>query len=95
MTAIIRVINDPEERRRTDQYPADRTSPKVTADQLTGTLVGNEESIDKLWRSCLNIDWARNAVKIPKSEEQKSGIVTCSVGLGNHCSKVGAGATTR
>ena len=39
----------------------------------TGTLVGNEESIDnygdRAW-----IDWARNAVKIPKSEEQKSSI---------------------
>src|SRR5262249_16189184 len=39
----------------------------------TGTLVGNEEQIDnfgdRMW-----IDWARNAVKLPKSEEQKSSI---------------------
>jgi hypothetical protein len=66
LTAIIRVINDLKNGGEQINIP-------LVARLRTGTLVGNEESIDnfgdRLW-----IDWARNAIKIPKSEEQKSSI---------------------
>ena len=71
MTAIIRVINDLKNGGEQINIPLiARLKGQPIA---TGTLVGNEESIDnygdRAW-----IDWARNAVKIPKSEEQKSSI---------------------
>jgi N4-gp56 family major capsid protein len=71
MTAIIRVINDLKNGGEQINIPLiARLKNQATA---TGTLVGNEESIDnygdRAW-----IDWARNAVRIPRSEEQKSSI---------------------
>jgi Protein of unknown function (DUF4043) len=71
MTAIIRVINDLKTGGEQINIPLlSRLKAQAVA---TGTLVGNEESIDnfgdRLW-----IDWALNAIKIPKSEEQKSSI---------------------
>jgi N4-gp56 family major capsid protein len=71
ITAIIRVINDLKNGGEQINIPlVSRLRAQAVA---TGTLVGNEESIDnfgdRMW-----IDWARNAVKIPKSEEQKSAI---------------------
>jgi N4-gp56 family major capsid protein len=71
MTAIIRVINDLKNGGEQINIPLiARLKNQPIA---TGTLVGNEESIDnygdRAW-----IDWARNAVKLPKSEEQKSSI---------------------
>jgi N4-gp56 family major capsid protein len=71
LTAIIRVINDLKNGGEQINIPlVARLRAQAVA---TGTLVGNEESIDnfgdRLW-----IDWARNAIKIPKSEEQKSSI---------------------
>src|SRR3984893_13078759 len=71
MTAIIRVINDLKNGGEQINIPLiARLKGQAIA---TGTLVGNEEAIDnygdRAW-----IDWARNAVKIPKSEEQKSSI---------------------
>ena len=71
LTAIIRVINDLKNGGEQINIPlVARLKAQAVA---TGTLVGNEESIDnfgdRLW-----IDWARNAIKIPKSEEQKSSI---------------------
>jgi hypothetical protein len=71
LTAIIRVINDLKNGGEQINIPlVARLRAQAIA---TGTLVGNEESIDnfgdRLW-----IDWARNAIKIPKSEEQKSSI---------------------
>src|ERR1700761_2073951 len=71
MTAIIRVINDLKNGGEQINIPLiARLKGQPIA---TGTLVGNEEAIDnygdRAW-----IDWARNAVKIPKSEEQKSSI---------------------
>jgi hypothetical protein len=71
MTAIIRVINDLKNGGEQINIPL---IARLKGQPLsTGTLVGNEEAIDnygdRAW-----IDWARNAVKIPKSEEQKSSI---------------------
>ena len=71
MTAIIRVINDLKNGGEQINIPLiARLKGQPVA---TGTLVGNEEAIDnygdRAW-----IDWARNAVKIPKSEEQKSSV---------------------
>jgi Protein of unknown function (DUF4043) len=71
LTAIIRVINDLKKGGEQINIPLiARLKGQPIA---TGTLVGNEEQIDnygdRMW-----IDWARNAVKIPKSEEQKSSI---------------------
>jgi hypothetical protein len=71
MTAIIRVINDLKKGGEQINIPL---IARLKAQPIsTGTLVGNEESIDnygdRAW-----IDWARNAVKIPISEEQKSSI---------------------
>lgn len=71
MTAIIRVINDLKNGGEQINIPlVARLKGQPIA---TGTLVGNEEAIDnygdRAW-----IDWARNAVKIPKSEEQKSSV---------------------
>jgi Protein of unknown function (DUF4043) len=71
MTAIIRVINDLKNGGEQINIPLiARLKGQPIA---TGILVGNEESIDnygdRAW-----IDWARNAVKIPRSEEQKSSI---------------------
>ena len=71
MTAIIRVVNDLKNGGEQINIPLiARLKGQPIA---VGTLVGNEESIDnygdRAW-----IDWARNAVKLPKSEEQKSSI---------------------
>jgi hypothetical protein len=71
MTAIIRVINDLKNGGEQINIPL---IARLKGQPIsTGTLVGNEEAIDnygdRAW-----IDWARNAVKIPKSEEQKSSI---------------------
>lgn len=71
LTAIIRVINDLKKGGEQINIPL---IARLKAQAIsTGTLVGNEESIDnfgdRMW-----IDWARNAVKLPKSEEQKSSI---------------------
>src|SRR5215831_16212437 len=70
-TAIIRVINDLKNGGEQINIPL---IARLKAQAIsTGTLVGNEEAIDnygaRLW-----IDWARNAVRIPRSEEQKSSI---------------------
>src|SRR6266436_4581396 len=71
MTAIIRVVNDLKNGGEQINIPLIARLKNVPV--ATGTLVGNEESIDnygdRAW-----IDWARNAIKIPKSEEQKSSI---------------------
>ena len=70
-TAIIRVINDLKNGGEQINIPLIARLKNQAIS--TGTLVGNEESIDnygaRLW-----IDWARNAVRIPRSEEQKSSI---------------------
>jgi Protein of unknown function (DUF4043) len=71
MTAIIRVINDL--RNGGEQINIPLIARLKNQPIATGTLVGNEESIDnygdRAW-----IDWARAAIKIPRSEEQKSSI---------------------
>ena len=71
LTAIIRVINDLKKGGEQINIPLIARLKNVPV--ATGTLVGNEESIDnygdRAW-----IDWARNAVRIPRSEEQKSSI---------------------
>ena len=71
LTAIIRVINDLKKGGEQVNIPliARLKNPAIS----TGTLVGNEEQIDN-YGDRLFIDWARNAVKIPVSEEQKSSI---------------------
>jgi hypothetical protein len=71
LTAIIRVINDLKKGGEQINIPLVARLKNLPI--ATGTLVGNEESIDnygdRAW-----IDWARNAVRIPRSEEQKSSI---------------------
>jgi len=71
MTAIIRVIN--ELKNGGEQINIPLIARLKGQPIATGVLVGNEEQIDnygdRAW-----IDWARNAVKIAKSEEQKSSI---------------------
>jgi hypothetical protein len=71
LTAIIRVINDLKKGGEQINIPLIARLKNVPI--ATGTLVGNEENIDnygdRAW-----IDWARNAVRIPRSEEQKSSI---------------------
>jgi hypothetical protein len=71
MTAVIRVINDLKNGGEQINIPLIARLKNLPI--ATGTLVGNEESVDnygdRAW-----IDWARNAVKIPRSEEQKSSI---------------------
>jgi hypothetical protein len=71
ITAIIRVLQDPKNGGEQLNIPL-IARLKATAIS-TGALVGNEEAIDnfgdRLW-----IDWARNAVKLTKAEEQKSSI---------------------
>jgi hypothetical protein len=71
LTAIIRVINDLKRGGEQINIPL---IARLKAQAIsTGALVGNEEAIDnfgdRMW-----IDWARNAVKITKAEEQKSSI---------------------
>jgi hypothetical protein len=71
LTAIIRVINDLKKGGEQINIPL---IARLKAQAIsTGTLVGNEEAIDnfgdRMW-----IDWARNAVRIAKAEEQKSSI---------------------
>jgi hypothetical protein len=70
-TAIIRVVNDLKNGGEQINIPLIARLKNLAIS--TGTLVGNEEAIDnygaRLW-----IDWARNAVRIPRSEEQKSSI---------------------
>src|SRR6266516_2536514 len=71
LTAIIRVINDLKKGGEQINIPL---IARLKGQPIsTGTLVGNEESIDnygdRAW-----IDWARNAVKVPITEEQKSSI---------------------
>ncbi len=71
LTAIIRVINDLKNGGEQLNIPlVARLKQQAIA---TGTLVGNEEQMDnfgdRMW-----IDWARNAVVVPRSEEQKSSI---------------------
>jgi len=71
LTAIIRVINDLKKGGEQINIPL---VARLKAQAIsTGALVGNEEAIDnfgdRMW-----IDWARNAVKIAKAEEQKSSI---------------------
>ena len=70
-TAIIRVVNDLKNGGEQINIPLIARLKNQAIS--TGTLVGNEESIDnygaRLW-----IDWARNAIRIPRSEEQKSSI---------------------
>ena len=71
LTAIIRVVNDLK--KGGEQLNIPLIARLKGQAYSTGTLVGNEESIDnfgdRMW-----IDWARNAVVIQKSEEQKSSI---------------------
>jgi Protein of unknown function (DUF4043) len=70
-TAIIRVINDLK--KGGEQINIPLIARLKNQGVSTGTLVGNEEAIDnfgdRMW-----IDWARNAVKITRAEEQKSSI---------------------
>jgi hypothetical protein len=71
MTAIIRVINDLKDGGEQINVPlVARLQNNAIA---TGVLVGNEEAIDNYGQRGF-IDWARNAVKISKSERQKSSI---------------------
>ncbi len=71
LTAIIRVINDLK--KGGEQINIPLIARLKNQPIATGTLVGNEESIDnygdRAW-----LDWARNAVVVPRSEEQKSSI---------------------
>jgi hypothetical protein len=71
MTAIIRVINDLK--KGGEQINIPLIARLKNQPVATGTLVGNEESIDnygdRAW-----LDWARNAIVVPRSEEQKSSI---------------------
>jgi Protein of unknown function (DUF4043) len=71
LTAIIRVVNDLK--RGGEQLNIPLVARLKAQAISTGALVGNEEAIDnfgdRMW-----IDWARNAVKIAKAEEQKSSI---------------------
>ncbi len=71
MTAIIRVVN--ELKKGGEQLNIPLIARLKNQPIATGTLVGNEESIDnygdRAW-----IDWARNAIVVPRSEEQKSSI---------------------
>jgi hypothetical protein len=71
LTAIIRVINDLK--KGGEQINISLVARLKNQPVSTGTLVGNEESIDNYGDRCW-IDWARNAVRIPRSEEQKSSI---------------------
>jgi hypothetical protein len=71
LTAVIRVINDLKKGGEQINIPLiARLKDQAIS---TGPLVGNEEAIDnfgdRMW-----IDWARNAVIIQKSEEQRSSI---------------------
>src|SRR6516164_5289911 len=71
LTSIIRVINDLKKGGEQINIPLIARLKNLPI--ATGTLVGNEENIDnygdRAW-----IDWGRNAVRIPRSEEQKSSI---------------------
>jgi hypothetical protein len=71
LTAIIRVVNDLK--RGGEQLNIPLVARLKAQAISTGALVGSEEAIDnfgdRMW-----IDWARNAVKIAKAEEQKSSI---------------------
>jgi hypothetical protein len=71
LISIIRIINDLK--RGGEQINIPLIARLKNVPIATGTLVGNEENIDnygdRAW-----IDWARNAVRIPRSEEQKSSI---------------------
>ena len=71
LTAIIRVVNDLKNGGEQINIPL-IARLKATAIS-TGALVGNEEAIDN-FGDRMFIDWARNAVKIAKAEEQKSSI---------------------
>lgn len=71
LTAIIRIINDLK--KGGEQINIPLIARLKNQPIATGTLVGNEESIDNYGDRCW-IDWARNAVKLPRSEEQKSSI---------------------
>ena len=71
MTAIIRVLNDLKKGGEQINIPLIARLKNLPI--ATGSLVGNEESIDN-YGDRMYIDWARNAVKIPVSEEQKSSI---------------------
>jgi hypothetical protein len=71
VNSIIRSFTDPKKGGEQINIPLiARLKNQAVA---TGTLVGNEESIDnygmRMW-----IDWARNAVKISNAEEQKSSV---------------------
>lgn len=71
LTAIIRVVNDLKKGGEQINIPlVARLKAQAIA---TGTLVGNEEAIDNFGDRAW-IDWARNAVKISKPEEQRSSI---------------------
>lgn len=69
--AIIRLINDLK--KGGEQINIPLIARLRNSAVATGTLVGNEENIDNYGDRCW-IDWARNAVKIAASEEQKSSI---------------------
>jgi hypothetical protein len=71
VNSIIRSFTDPKKGGEQINIPLiARLKNQAVA---TGTLVGNEETIDnygmRMW-----IDWARNAVKISNAEEQKSSV---------------------
>ena len=71
LTAIIRVLNDLKKGGEQINIPLIARLKNLPI--ATGSLVGNEEQIDN-YGDRMYIDWARNAVKIPVSEEQKSSI---------------------
>lgn len=71
MTAIIRVVNDLK--RGGEQMNIPLIARLKQQPISTGALAGNEENIDNYGMRAW-IDWARNAIKIARSEEQKSSI---------------------
>lgn len=74
--AIIRLINDLK--KGGEQINIPLVARLKNQPVATGTLVGNEENIDNYGDRAF-IDWARNAVKIAASEEQKSSIDLFSI----------------
>jgi hypothetical protein len=71
ITAIIRLVNDLKN--GGEQINVPLVARLKNQPVASGTLVGNEETIDnygcRFW-----IDWARNAIKISNADEQKSSV---------------------
>lgn len=71
MTAIIRIINDLKQ--GGEQINVPLIVRLKNTGKASGTLRGNEEAVDNYGFRCW-IDWARNAITVKKSEQQKSSI---------------------